>query len=28
VGDVHELVGRTHPEAVDKGVEVNVPVFP
>ena len=25
---VHELVGRTHPEAVDKGVEVNVPVFP
>jgi hypothetical protein len=28
VGDVHELVGRTHPEAVDRGVEVNVPVFP
>ena len=28
VDDVHELVGRTHPEAVDKGVEVNVPVFP
>lgn len=25
---VHELVGRTHPEAIDKGVEVNVPVFP
>jgi hypothetical protein len=28
VPEVHELVGRTHPEAVDKGVEVNVPVFP
>jgi hypothetical protein len=28
VANVHELVGRTHPEAVDKGVEVNVPVFP
>jgi len=28
VNAVHELVGRTHPEAVDKGVEVNVPVFP
>ena len=28
VNEVHDLVGRTHPEAVDKGVEVNVPVFP
>lgn len=28
VSEVHALIGRTHPEAVDKGVEVNVPVFP
>jgi hypothetical protein len=28
VGEVHALIGRTHPEAIDKGVEVNVPVFP
>jgi hypothetical protein len=28
VGEVHALIGHTHPEAVDKGVEVNVPVFP
>lgn len=28
VGDVQALVHRIHPEAVDRGVEVNVPVFP
>jgi len=28
VQDVKTLVGRIHPEAVDRGVEVNVPVFP
>lgn len=28
VQEVKELVGRIHPEAVDRGVEVNVPVFP
>jgi hypothetical protein len=25
---VHELLARIHPEAEDRGVEVNVPVFP
>jgi hypothetical protein len=28
VEDLRALVGRIHPEAVDRGVEVNVPVFP
>lgn len=28
VNDVQELVGRIHPEAVGRGMEVNVPVFP
>lgn len=28
VEDVRALVGRIHPEAVDRGLEVNVPVFP
>jgi len=28
VNEVHELLARIHPEAVDRGVEVNVPVFP
>jgi hypothetical protein len=28
VGEVKALVGRIHPEAVHRGVEVNVPVFP
>ncbi len=28
VPEVKALVGRIHPEAVDRGVEVNVPVFP
>ena len=28
VEEVKALVGRIHPEAVDRGVEVNVPVFP
>jgi hypothetical protein len=28
VEDVRALVRRIHPEAVDRGVEVNVPVFP
>lgn len=28
VADVQALVGRIHPEAVDRGLEVNVPVFP
>ena len=28
VQEVKGLVGRIHPEAVDRGVEVNVPVFP
>jgi hypothetical protein len=28
VQEVKALVGRIHPEAVDRGVEVNVPVFP
>jgi hypothetical protein len=28
VQEVKALVGRVHPEAVDRGVEVNVPVFP
>jgi hypothetical protein len=28
VQEVKELVGRIHPEAADRGVEVNVPVFP
>lgn len=28
VADVQALLGRTHPEAVGRGVEVNVPVFP
>jgi hypothetical protein len=28
VADVQALVGRIHPEAVGRGVEVNVPVFP
>jgi hypothetical protein len=28
VQEVHELLARIHPEAMDRGVEVNVPVFP
>jgi hypothetical protein len=28
VREVKGLVGRIHPEAIDRGVEVNVPVFP
>lgn len=28
VEEVKALVGRIHPEAVDRGIEVNVPVFP
>ncbi len=28
VADVQALLGRTHPEALGRGVEVNVPVFP
>ena len=28
VGDVQALLGRTHPEATERGVEANVPVFP
>ena len=28
VQEAHELLARIHPEAVDRGVEVNVPVFP
>jgi hypothetical protein len=28
VQEVHDLLARIHPEAVDRGVEVNVPVFP
>jgi hypothetical protein len=28
VQEVHELLARIHPEAEDRGVEVNVPVFP
>lgn len=28
VADVQALLGRTHPEATGRGVEVNVPVFP
>lgn len=28
VADVQALLGRTHPEATGRGIEVNVPVFP